>query len=303
MSLRARDRATRDALIAALLVVGGGLVFTHLDVAEALSSAVARGEDFEVDDVLLTLALAVVCTGWLAVRRYHDARRQTSALQASERERLRSIERLGALSAKLMSAEADERERIAVVVHDAVSQPLYAARLRLDSLLERGPSDSQRKLLHEARELVEAAMEQGRDLTAELSPPGLSDLPMDDALSELAAQLSARYGVSMQVEPDGPWSDIEPARKGAVYEAVRELLSNAGKHAQARTVTVSAVHSGAGETRVRVCDDGTGFELAVAEGSGFGLLSIEQRLRRVGIGLSIRSTVDEGTTAELRIAH
>ena len=300
MSHTPPDRAARDALIAACVVIAGGLLFTSLDAVEWLSPAVTRFEAFELDEILLTLALALVAAVWFALRRFRESQLRLASLRTAEHERTAYMRRLEELSRQLMSAEASERERIAILLHDAISQSLYAAQIRLD-VLRKGLPERERSVLDDARSLVAAAMAQRRALPAELSPPALHDLGLADALEAMLSRMGARYGLDARLEPSSAWTRIEQGWNPLVYQAVQELVANAGKHARAREVVVSATPGPGRETRVHVRDDGGGFDVAARPSAGFGLLSIEQRLSRARATLELDSEHGLGTTATLRL--
>ena len=294
-------RALRDALFAALLVACGGLLFTSQDAVERLTPTVLRWERVQFDDLLLTSFLAVAVATWFAWRRWRDSALQLRALQRSEAEKARYVQRLEELSAQLLDTEERERERLSHVLHDEVGQTLYACRLQLDRLAPRIAEREAQALLSEAQALTSAAMEQTRDLTTELSPPILHDLGLCEAIDWLLSRLTTRYGVRAHCVPGADWQRIPRRWHAPVFHSVKELLVNVGKHAGASSVEVTAAAHGEHDVCVRVVDDGHGFDTSVQNAKGFGLFSIERRMACMGAELRIESSPAAGTAATLRI--
>jgi signal transduction histidine kinase len=89
-----------------------------------------------------------------------------------------------------------------------------------------------------------------------------------------------------------------------IYRCVQELLRNVVKHASAQLVDIRASSDGRALT-VEVCDDGRGFDVAGwesrAEGDGFGLFSIRERIEQCGGGVEVRSAQGDGCTVALHL--
>ena len=99
-------------------------------------------------------------------------------------------------------------------------------------------------------------------------------------------------------------ADLTEAERILCYRSVRELLRNVVKHAGARSVAVTA-RVRAGVYEIEVLDDGHGFDveaaLSHAEGTGFGLFSVRERLRHLGGRLLIHSTIGSGSRVTMRL--
>ena len=293
-----RDRAAMDFKVALAVVAAGGLLFVTHDAVERLTPAAVRWEAVEIDDVLLTLCLAVAVACWFAFRRWRDSLRQMAALRAHAAERAFYLRRLEELSAQLLQAEARERDRVAEVIHDEIGQTLYGCQLKLDLLAGAVHEPGARELLAQASELTAGAMAHARDLAAALSPPALQDLGLCEAIETLLPRLARRYGLTLQLTPGPAWQRIPERYRAPVYHSLNELVLNAAKHARASTVELSAELAVDGGVRVKVVDDGCGFERNQAR-EGFGLFSIERRLSCMNASLEIDSAPSQGTTITL----
>lgn len=298
---RARSsRATRDAWLAGLLVLCGGIVCVSTDRAEVVTALMLRWEWLQLDDLLLTSFFAISALTWFATRRWNDTRRALALHVASEREKAKYVVKLEELSAQLLQSEQAERTRIGELLHDDVGQTLYACRLQLERALARATDPTLRALVTEAHTLAGDAMASTRELTTRISPPVLHDLGLAEAIEWLLARTEERFGVQTRFDATGPWLAIPESWREPVFHSVSELVTNAIKHAQATCIVVSAVAAN-GCVEVRVQDDGRGFTAVRTETRGFGLFSIEQRMTRIGAQLHIEPGNPRGTCAVLRL--
>jgi signal transduction histidine kinase len=230
------------------------------------------------------------------------------ALRSSEQ---RAVElgtlnrRLRELASRLAEAEDAERQRLASVLHDGVGQKLYAAKLRLGVLSVAESTERSAADVEEVMRLVDEAIDHSRMLTLELSPQILHETGLAAALEWLADEHGQVHGTQVEFENRVAAFEAPGAVALAAFQAVRELLHNAAKHAQASEVRVILDRRGH-ELEVTVADDGVGFlpesvEAEPRQPRGFGLFSISERLEHVGGRLVIRSRVGGGTTAVITV--
>jgi signal transduction histidine kinase len=188
-------------------------------------------------------------------------------------------------------AALDERRRIARELHDGVAQELafVAAQARL---LARRPSAVEIKYLATA---AERALAESRRAIAVLAHPAEESL--DAALVATVEELTSRNGSSARflVEPDVM---VPPQTRETLLRIVREAVTNAHRHGHASQITVELSNSSG--VRLRIADDGEGFDLAkVDDSSGFGLASMRARTRSLGGVLWVESRPTHGTTVEV----
>ena len=215
-------------------------------------------------------------------------------------------EQLRALTSQLLSIEDQERRKIATVLHDSVGQILAFLKIELGTLQRLELPENAAQAIAHARAQVEEAVRQIRTLTFEISPPELYTLGLESALEELAQRFSRERQIECQVHGGGAFEPLSNQLKTLLYRAVRELLTNAAKHAHARTIDVELDRVD-GYIRIAVKDDGMGFDGSHIEtrssdkGTGFGLLSIRERLMHLGGRMDIRSAPGEGTEVILTV--
>jgi len=194
-----------------------------------------------------------------------------------------------------------ERNRLALDLHDAVSQKLFGLVLNAEAaatLLERDPAAA-RERLTKLRELAQEALEELRSLVFELRPPDLERDGLAGALRkhvELLRRLE-QHEIELVLAGDLR-ADVERDRE--VLRIAQEALGNALKHARATRFAVR-LGAEAGRLLLEVEDDGIGFDPAApgARSRRLGLTSMEERARRLGGTLEIRSAPGSGTTVRL----
>jgi len=212
-------------------------------------------------------------------------------------------EQLRSLASELSLAEERMRRRIAMDVHDHVGQNLAISKIKIESLRESAASPELAEDLEEIRNLISQTIESTRSLTFELSPPVLYELGFEAAVEWLVRQTRQQYGLSADFKADGQTKPLDNNVRILLFQAVRELLVNVAKHAQAHNVTVSTRRV-RNEIRVSVEDDGVGFDISKAgshdyKTGGFGLFSIRERLGHIGGHLEIQSKPGRGTRVTL----
>ncbi len=196
-----------------------------------------------------------------------------------------------------------ERNRLALELHDVVSQKLFGLVLSAEAaatLLDRDP-EAAREHVARLPALAQAALDELRSLVFELRPPDLERDGLAGALRKHVAVL--RRVDQREIELDvADGLPADPARDGEVLRIAQEALQNALRHARAEHVTVR-LHTGGGRLSLEVADDGEGFDPDAAElrSRRLGLTSMEERAHRLGGSLRIDSAPGRGTTVRLEV--
>ena len=190
-------------------------------------------------------------------------------------------------------AVLDERRRIARDLHDGPAQDL--AFIVAQSRAMAGHDGASRQVQHLAR-AAERALDESRAAIAVLSSP--LDEPLATTLRRAAEHVAERHGACVRVSVQGD-VDLAPATREGLARIVREATSNAVRHGDARQVAVSL--SSGSELRLRVTDDGAGFDpeaLRPRADAGFGLISMRERTEALGGELRVRSGPGAGAEIE-----
>jgi signal transduction histidine kinase len=196
--------------------------------------------------------------------------------------------------------EVQERERrtIALELHEEIGQALTGVKLLLD-VTERSPHlpATDRERVHEARTVVDEALEQVRDLSLDLRPGVLDNLGLLAALRWLFERYTRQTGVQVRFSMDGLEQRLPASIEIGVYRLIQEALINVSRHAQTASVTVQ-VRATLEDLTLYVVDDGAGFEAeqALMSGRSTGLAGMAERARLLGGTFSLFSMPGEGTT-------
>ncbi len=227
------------------------------------------------------------------VQRHEKARKQILNYQDS----------LRSLTSELALAEERERRKIAVDLHDHVSQKLALCRLKLGLLEKHTTHVEGRKILKEAVDLCQRSLTDTRNLTFEISPPSLYELGLEAALDELIEITQKKYSIQAKFIDDEQPKPMKRDMKITLYRIVSELIINTVKHAQADNLTVDVARKDA-LIRLTVSDDGIGFDSSTVNSyntrtASFGLFSIRERLGKLGGKMDIISRPGQGTVVVL----
>ncbi len=201
-----------------------------------------------------------------------------------------------------------ERNRLALELHDVVSQKLFSVMLTAEAAaaqLDRDP-DAARAQLERTRELARESLDELRSLILGLRPPELERDGLAGALRKELEMLARIHGIEIDLEIEGSapaaGSNGDGEREFAILRIAHEALNNAVRHAGADHVTVR-LSQRPDVVTVEVRDDGVGFDPHSAEvrSRHLGLTSMEERARELGGRLEIRSAPGSGTMVLLLV--
>ena len=178
------------------------------------------------------------------------------------------------------AAVAEERRRIARDLHDGLAQELVYLARNLDSL----DGDTSSTTLKRLRRAVERAQFESRRAVSTLAAP--AGQAIETTLADAVGEIAERFHVGLDLDFDlVPRGRLSAARAEALVRIACEAVTNAALHSGSGRVRLRAERDGP-RVRLRVSDDGRGFD-AAASGGGFGLVSMGERARSVGGELRI----------------
>lgn len=249
----------------------GGVVVTYADISEAKRSA-----------------------------REMVAAQRAMAASLEDRVRQRTAQ-LRMLTAELVLTEERERRLLARDLHDDLGQTLAIVKIKLTSLEESERRGALKRPLQEIEALIDQANRSARSLMVQLSPPALQALGLLPALEWLGEEMERSYGLSVDIDSEGEIPPLEEPARTTVFRAVRELLINVAKHAGTNCAQINCQCGEDGQLSISVTDQGVGFDSEVdpsisAKDSGFGLLSVRERIELIGGALSIDTQPGYGAT-------
>ncbi len=196
-------------------------------------------------------------------------------------------------------AAGEERAHLARELHDSVTQALFSMTLvsrSVEILLDRDV-ETARAHLGQLRELQREALAEMRALIFELRPGNLEQEGLTRALRTHTSALQGRIGLPVVVE-SSLTERLPLVIEEVLYRIAQEALHNVVKHAGARQVRVELDRPGS-SVRLRVQDDGKGFDPATVPDGHLGLTGMRARADRIGATFSCRSELGKGTTVEV----
>jgi PAS domain S-box-containing protein len=219
----------------------------------------------------------------------------------------RNEEMLRALSQRLVLAQEAERGRVALELHDNITQLLCAVVVRSQALADRisasdGPSKREATSL---REMLGKATEEVERISRDLRPSVLDQMGLVAALRETTTGFATRTGVSLELALVRLTERLPADTELTLYRILQEALRNVEAHACARHVTVRLTKE-SGFIQLTVHDDGIGFKTAQRpalrpRNGRLGLLSMRERAAYVGGTVQVKSIRRAGTEVEVRI--
>jgi signal transduction histidine kinase len=197
----------------------------------------------------------------------------------------------------------EERERIGMELHDGVIQSLYAIGMHLD--LMRTGTDLQPSDLNSTIDNLNIVIEDVRRYILNLKPT--KSKTIYSSFRDLLDRLHIPGSVRVEIDaPDQP-PPFTPATFEAICQIANEALSNAVRHANARSIKIST-YEDSNHFLIIIADDGQGFDMQrLGEYEGLGLRNIQQRAYLYGGHVDIQTAPGKGTrltiTIPIRLAH
>jgi len=225
-----------------------------------------------------------------------EHRRAEQALQRS-REELHELASVGA------TAREQEKSRIARELHDELAQSLTALKMDVGWIENHGPVFDQALASKVAamHRLLDETVSATRRIASDLRPLMLDDLGLVAAAQWLAESFQKRHGIECRLSIEPPEIDLPDPQATAVFRIMQEALANAAKHAHASRIEIE-LRAQDGEIRLRVHDDGRGFDAAAPrKPTSFGIVGLRERAHLVGGRIAIDTAPGHGTTIEVSI--
>jgi signal transduction histidine kinase len=214
-----------------------------------------------------------------------------------------SEEALMAMSGRLITAQEEERTRIARELHDDLSQRMAVLQISLEQF-KQGMPDISSKAKQQLHTIAETAREVSSDihsLSYQLHPARLELLGLVASLKGFCGEFSAQHKIDVQFLHNNIPGQIPKDVSLCLYRITQEALQNVVKHSEAAAAEVE-LSGQSEEIELCISDSGRGFDVeSVKRAAGLGLVSMRERLRLVGGHLSIESEPSRGTRICVRI--
>jgi signal transduction histidine kinase len=199
----------------------------------------------------------------------------------------------------LIDSQESERRRIASELHDSLGQMLLVIKNRAFMGLKAGAStEAMREQLNEISATSTHSIEEVRTIARGLRPYQLDRLGLTSTLADSAELVAGSGGPRVTARVGSIDGLFPPEAEISIYRIVQEGLSNTVKHAAATAVRLTVEREDR-VVRIRLSDDGRGFDARRKE--GFGLAGIKERVELLGGTMSIHSSPGRGTCLVVEI--
>ena len=288
-------------------------VLKIVDSLTALQRLAQQRHDIEVSllyaDVrtrLLTIGGIAILVGllvaWFATRHVRRLHREIERQRSAEVQHRSDLERL---SARLVTAQEEERRSLARELHDAVGQALTAIKMEMGVAMRGMGIDARsRAALEEARTLAENTLQSVRDLSQLLHPSILDDFGLPDAVRGLLRSFSTRTGIRTQLVTERMEARLPSDVEVSVYRIVQEATTNVARHSGATVCTVTLGRRD-NVLQLTIEDDGCGFDHAKSgpgQGRrGLGLIGMRERAQALAGTFVIENRAEGGTRVIVRL--
>jgi len=212
-------------------------------------------------------------------------------------------DKLRHLSGRLITAQEEERKRLARELHDDLNQRIALMSIELEQLgqiASKAGGGFNTRLQNLQRRAQEISTDIHR-MSYELHPSKLDHLGLVPALRSFCRELSTGRGIRVDFTYDGFPADLSPDKTLCIFRVAQEALQNAAKHSGARRINIHLANSPE-SIELEVSDRGCGFEISSKEANGgLGFTSIRERIRAVDGQIQIISTPGKGTRISVSI--
>ena len=211
------------------------------------------------------------------------------------------VQERGELLRRLITAQEEERRRVARELHDELGQELSGAALSIENARRAFARDSQTamELLEQAQKTITEATDRMYELILGLRPSVLDDLGLVAALRTQCQRTLGPAGIAFELDADGLSDRLPLEIETVLFRVFQEALTNIQRHSRAENVTLRLSRDpDAVEGEIR--DDGVGFDpmhFSIASGNeqGLGLLGMRERVEQCQGSIEIESEPHAGT--------
>ncbi|NMA34445.1 MAG: sensor histidine kinase [Clostridiaceae bacterium] len=212
------------------------------------------------------------------------------------------------LGLKIIKAQEEERQRVARDIHDGPAQMMSNVVLKAEiceRLIDTDPKKA-RKELQNLKKIMRDSLQDVRKIIYNLRPMSLDDLGLVPTLQRYVLTFQEESGISVSFITKGTQSELKSVISLTVFRIVQEALNNVAKHARARNVIMQLEFLD-DSLKLYVYDDGVGFDTEILNernediSSGFGLVSMRERVELLGGDMRLSSEPGKGTRLNIII--
>ena len=244
--------------------------------------------------LLLLMALILILFFYMSKKKITQKELEKIAISLDQQQKV--------LQASI-TAQEEERKRIAQDLHDAISAKLNVISLTTHVLLDDPAiTDNQRSSLSHILDVTSNTLKSSRKIAHDLMPPVLEKFGLKVALEELFEDFIKSKHIKIYYHIEDIPSLIK-SENLHVFRIIQELISNSIKHGNANTLNINIINNKHGFI-INYIDNGSGFKPKKSNRqSGIGLQNIESRVAILDGTFLIKSEPGEGSTFIIDCTH
>jgi two-component system sensor histidine kinase DegS len=204
----------------------------------------------------------------------------------------------------LLLAQENDRERLALLLHDSVAQPLHNLVLQTEVLPRAFKADPAQVLpeLESLRDTATRVLQDARRVIFELRPMSLNDLGLLPTLDRYVRVRAEREGLAARVRTEGRPRALPAAVETVIFRIIEAALDNVRDHAAVNEAEVT-ISFAEGEVGATIADAGKGCDWSLAQAAqrGSGILGMRERARQVGGNLEFDTAPGRGMSVRLTV--
>ncbi len=221
---------------------------------------------------------------------------------------LEDIQQKRLFATKIIKAQEDERQRVARDIHDGPAQTMYNVVLKTElceKLIEKDINKTKIELKN-LKEIMSKCLHDTRRIIYDLRPMSLDDLGLIPTIENCITEHEKENNIKIEFNNNGIFEEINPAITVTIFRIIQEALNNIKKHAKAYNVTINLFIAQKALSLI-IYDDGIGFKLddlnnkSHGTNSGFGLISIKERVELLEGIYKIQSDIGRGTRISVQV--
>lgn len=215
-------------------------------------------------------------------------------------------EQVHTLLASVISAQEEERKRVARELHDQIAQDLATMVITLQRLVQSpvGMQEEDRTSLEHVQKHLGKTLQEMRRMISDLRPSALDDLGLEAAVRDYVESRVEGTGLRVQFEAVGAAASMDDSTQTALFRILQEAISNVVRHAEAQHLKVTLALSD-DEAEATVEDDGKGFEVSsiaqTRDAPKFGILGMQERAALLRGTVEVRSQPGHGSIVRVWI--
>jgi len=285
------------------LIIGGiVMIFLAgiLDMVLYLSYGFESKYGYNTRVLYFGVTLFVISIIWAAANSYIKTFSQKEEFQRLELEAVKN-ENIARryFAARLIETQENERNRIALGLHDSLGQKLLLIKNQLLSKLNNPERYKSSQYLESISGLVGESINEIRDIIYDLRPKYLDQLGLKTAIDSILEKVSESTKINFHVCIDELSNIFSKTEEINFYRIVQECINNIVKHSKATDVFID-ITKDTDSVLMKISDNGIGFDAPKSPvNNGFGITGIRERARIMGAKLDISSSPSVGTSIKL----